>query len=269
MAPNRSTNRPRLPKARGYHWYAVLLFLLGTLFPPLAVAARFGIGKDFWLNLLLTIAGYIPGHVHNFYIQNIRNNKTHQRTPKWALRYGLVDSSTIRRHEQRSQWAGKYNDRNPDSGYDQQPLEDGQVGPSRTSTHGSADATPRNGDGLWQPDDESYYSAEREGSLQTSESGDTTTRKKKKKDRWARTEDAYSVSGQKRRKKKSKNRTTAGDTADIDSTYSNRTESTAGLELPEDATRSAYGGHEEGNARAEEGNGQAVAPQEGEFNHEF
>jgi uncharacterized membrane protein YqaE (UPF0057 family) len=27
----------------------------------LAVAARFGIGKDFWLNLLLTVCGYIPG----------------------------------------------------------------------------------------------------------------------------------------------------------------------------------------------------------------
>lgn len=26
-----------------------------------AVAARFGIGGDFWLNLLLTICGYIPG----------------------------------------------------------------------------------------------------------------------------------------------------------------------------------------------------------------
>lgn len=29
--------------------------------PSAAVAARFGIGKDFWLNLLLTICGYIPG----------------------------------------------------------------------------------------------------------------------------------------------------------------------------------------------------------------
>lgn len=26
-----------------------------------AVAARFGIGKDFWINLFLTICGYIPG----------------------------------------------------------------------------------------------------------------------------------------------------------------------------------------------------------------
>lgn len=68
---------------RRHHGYAVLLFIMGTLFPPLgelplprpfpppkptltptpsaAVAARFGIGKDFWLNLLLTICGYIPG----------------------------------------------------------------------------------------------------------------------------------------------------------------------------------------------------------------
>jgi uncharacterized membrane protein YqaE (UPF0057 family) len=262
----------------------VFLFIMGTLFPPLAVAARFGIGKDFWLNLLLTIAGYIPGHVHNFYIQNIRNNKTHHRTPKWALRYGLVDGSTIRRHEQRSQWAGKYNDRNPDSGYDQQPLEDGQVGPSRTPTHGSADDTARNGDGLWRPDDESYYSAEREGSLQTSESGgrwrypsnisdsvggDTTTKKKKKKDRWARTEDAYSVSGQKKRKKKSKHRSTVGDAADVDSTYSHRTESTAEQEPPEDATRGAYAVREEGNTRVGEGNEQAMASHGDELIHEF
>ena len=68
-------------KPKRYHGYAVLLFVMGTLFPPLgslapyvlrvlivdillcnkAVAARFGIGKDFWINLLLTICGYIPG----------------------------------------------------------------------------------------------------------------------------------------------------------------------------------------------------------------
>jgi uncharacterized membrane protein YqaE (UPF0057 family) len=65
---------------RRYHGYNVLLFILGTLFPPLgrstsipsttvihltlsttAVAARFGIGKDFWINLFLTICGYFPG----------------------------------------------------------------------------------------------------------------------------------------------------------------------------------------------------------------
>jgi uncharacterized membrane protein YqaE (UPF0057 family) len=34
-------------------------FTLTHLLP--AVAARFGIGGDFWLNLFLTLAGYIPG----------------------------------------------------------------------------------------------------------------------------------------------------------------------------------------------------------------
>ncbi|KAG8217519.1 peptide N-acetyl-beta-D-glucosaminyl asparaginase amidase A-domain-containing protein [Butyriboletus roseoflavus] len=258
------TNRPRLPKSRRYHWYAVFLFIMGTLFPPLAVAARFGIGKDFWLNLLLTICGYIPGHVHNFYIQNVRNNKTHQRTPKWALRYGLVDGSTIKRHEQRSQWAGRYNDRNPDSGYDHQTLEDGQVGPSRTPTHGSADNPP--GDGLWRADDESYYSAEREGSLQTPESGgrwrypgkfndpvpeagDATSRKKKKKDRWARTEDAYTASPGQKKRKKPKKRSTLGDAADVNSTYPDRTESTAEPEFPEEAAGTGYRGGKEGNTQ--------------------
>ena len=31
--------------------------------PPLAVFIRFGIGTDFFINVLLTVAGYIPGHV--------------------------------------------------------------------------------------------------------------------------------------------------------------------------------------------------------------
>lgn len=200
------------------------------------------------------------------------------------MRYGLVDGSTIKRHEQRSQWAGKYKDRNPDSDYDQQPLEDGQVGPSRAVTHDSADNTPRNGDGLWRPDDESYYSAEHEGNLQVSESGgrwrypanfndslpgDAPTKKKKKKDRWARTEDAYTAPGQKKKKKKSKNRSTVGDAADLDSTNSQHTESTAALEVPEDATRRAYGEREEGNGQLGERNGQTVISREDEFSHQF
>jgi len=194
------------------------------------------------------------------------------------VRYGLVSDSTIKRHERRSQWAGKYNDRNADSGYDQQPLEDGQVGPSRNSTHGSADNQPNNGDGLWRPDDESYYSAEREGSgsggrwRYTPESNDSlpeaskTTSKKKKKDRWARTEDAYTASPQKKKKKKPKNRSTVGDGAD--STYS-RPESTLEPELPEEAIAGAYGGQVRGNDQVEAENGRATVSQEDNFNHEF
>jgi hypothetical protein len=80
--------------ARSFH---LSVSLLGTKRPCsladspsacAAVAARFGVGGDFFLNLLLTICGYIPGvcrwlspaslsliaaidagHAHNFYIQ--------------------------------------------------------------------------------------------------------------------------------------------------------------------------------------------------------
>jgi len=57
----------------------------GWLLPPLAILVRFGVGSvanllssfpqliwnsvyrfDFFLNILLTICGYIPGHGHNF-----------------------------------------------------------------------------------------------------------------------------------------------------------------------------------------------------------
>ncbi|KAG0707749.1 hypothetical protein DFH29DRAFT_595896 [Suillus ampliporus] len=287
--PAAQTNKPARPKVKRYHVYNVILFIMGTLFPPLAVAARFGIGKDFWLNLLLTICGYIPGHMHNFYIQNIRNNKNHRRTPKWAQRYGLIDTSTIKRHEQRSQWAGRYNDRNPHSALDEQPLEEGQMGPSRSTTQDPS-TKPNNGDALWKDGDESFYNPEREGSLRSAESGSSRwhypanfndtlpgagdapgRKKKKKKDRWARTEDAYTAPEQKKRKKKSKNRSTVGDGGDLESTYSRRTQSTADLEVPEDPAGETYGSGGQGNDRAARENDHAVALQ-GEsdvFNHEF
>jgi uncharacterized membrane protein YqaE (UPF0057 family) len=283
------TSKPARPKVKRYHVYAVILFVMGTLFPPLAVAARFGIGKDFWLNLLLTICGYIPGHVHNFYIQNVRNNKNHRRTPKWVERYGLVDTSTIKRHDKRSQWAGRYNERNANSALDDQPLEEGQVSPSRSTTQDSS-TKPTNGGALWRADDESFYNPEREGSMRSAGSGSSrwhypanfndtvpgagdapTRKKKKKKDRWARTEDAYTATEQKKRRKKSKNRATTDDGGDVESTYSRRAESSVDLEVPEDAVGGTYGSGRQGNGHAAVENDHAAALQ-GEsdvFNHEF
>ncbi|GLB34952.1 putative proteolipid membrane potential modulator [Lyophyllum shimeji] len=198
-----------------HHGYAVLLFIMGTLFPPLAVAARFGIGKDFWLNLLLTICGYIPGHGHNFYIQNIRNNKNHARTPKWAQRYGLVDTSTIERHQRRSQWANRYKDRLPNSTLDDQPYAEGQEHASSVdlpSTESRPQRQP-NGD-LWRPEEEAYYNNDSNSGSSgrwhypaNFEDAAVPKRKKEKrvkKDRWARTEDAYSMSEEQGAKKRSK-----------------------------------------------------------------
>lgn len=99
---------------RRHHAHYALLVLLGFLLPPLAVAARFGIGKDFFLNCFLTICGYIPGHGHNFFIQNIRDNRNRNRTPKWAIRYGLVDTNYLKKREKKRQWTGRYNDQMPE-----------------------------------------------------------------------------------------------------------------------------------------------------------
>ena len=46
----------------------VIRILLAILLPPLGVFLQVGIGIQFWLNILLTILGYIPGIVHAVWI---------------------------------------------------------------------------------------------------------------------------------------------------------------------------------------------------------
>ncbi|MBR9792246.1 MAG: YqaE/Pmp3 family membrane protein [Gammaproteobacteria bacterium] len=45
-----------------------LMALLAMLLPPLAVYLNVGISRGFWINLLLTMLGFVPGVVHAFYI---------------------------------------------------------------------------------------------------------------------------------------------------------------------------------------------------------
>ena len=42
--------------------------VLSILLPPLGVFFQVGIGPQFWLNVLLTLLGYIPGLVHAVYV---------------------------------------------------------------------------------------------------------------------------------------------------------------------------------------------------------
>ena len=42
--------------------------LLAILLPPLGVFFEVGLGKHFWINVILTILGYIPGIIHAVYI---------------------------------------------------------------------------------------------------------------------------------------------------------------------------------------------------------
>ncbi|KAI0664608.1 hypothetical protein C8Q70DRAFT_3012 [Cubamyces menziesii] len=274
---------------RKHHGYAVLLFIFGTLFPPLAVAARFGIGSDFWINVVLTICGYIPGHVHNFYIQNIRNNKNHRRTPKWIQKYGLVDTSEIKRKERRSQWANRYNERLPRSDLEDRPYEEGQEGGSSIDLPSEEQGTrgrTNGGDsgGYWNPRDERYYGQNGDSSsVLTNGSGrwrypanfedavpapsrKKSKKKKEKKDRWARTEDAYSMQdeGSTRRRKSKKKSKVAAD----EDTYSRRSDSTT--EFPEDPEGGLYGDRRPAAAAGEEpARDVARTTDEDIFNHEL
>ena len=42
--------------------------IFAILLPPLGVFLQVGLGVQFWLNILLTLLGYIPGIVHAIWI---------------------------------------------------------------------------------------------------------------------------------------------------------------------------------------------------------
>lgn len=42
--------------------------LFAILLPPLGVFLQVGIGRSFWINLILTLLGYIPGIVHAIWV---------------------------------------------------------------------------------------------------------------------------------------------------------------------------------------------------------
>ncbi|CZT33821.1 Uncharacterized membrane protein YqaE, homolog of Blt101, UPF0057 family [Rhizobium sp. 9140] len=46
----------------------VVRILLAILVPPVGVFLQVGIGLHFWLNILLTIFGYIPGIIHAIWV---------------------------------------------------------------------------------------------------------------------------------------------------------------------------------------------------------
>ncbi|MDB5509504.1 MAG: proteolipid rane potential modulator [Hyphomicrobiales bacterium] len=46
----------------------VIRIIFAILLPPVGVFLTVGLGMHFWLNILLTILGYIPGIVHAIWI---------------------------------------------------------------------------------------------------------------------------------------------------------------------------------------------------------
>ena len=46
----------------------VVRILIAILLPPLGVFLQVGIGLQFWLNILLTLLGYVPGIIHAIWV---------------------------------------------------------------------------------------------------------------------------------------------------------------------------------------------------------
>ncbi|MDP0490871.1 MAG: YqaE/Pmp3 family membrane protein [Verrucomicrobiota bacterium JB023] len=46
----------------------LLRIIVAILLPPVGVLMQVGFGAQFWLNVVLTLLGYIPGIIHALYI---------------------------------------------------------------------------------------------------------------------------------------------------------------------------------------------------------
>ena len=46
----------------------VIRILAAIILPPLGVFLQVGLGLHFWLNILLTLLGYIPGIIHAIWV---------------------------------------------------------------------------------------------------------------------------------------------------------------------------------------------------------
>jgi uncharacterized membrane protein YqaE (UPF0057 family) len=46
----------------------VIRILLSIPLPPLGVFLQVGIGVQFWINIVLTLLGYVPGVIHAVWI---------------------------------------------------------------------------------------------------------------------------------------------------------------------------------------------------------
>ncbi|VVT22722.1 YqaE/Pmp3 family membrane protein [Rhizobium sp. EC-SD404] len=46
----------------------LIRIIIAIILPPLGVFMQVGLGKHFWINIILTLLGYIPGIVHAIWI---------------------------------------------------------------------------------------------------------------------------------------------------------------------------------------------------------
>lgn len=138
----------------------------------------------------------------------------------------------------------------PQSTLEGRPYEEGQDAPLVGADSADLNANKRQPNGeLWRPEDESFYNPENQSASSLSSrwryptnfqdaaanpSSKGGKKKKEKKDRWARTEDAYSLSEEQSKKKKSKRRKSRTSVATDDSSRNST------VEFPEDPEGGLY-----------------------------
>ncbi len=47
---------------------SIIRIIIAVILPPLGVFMTVGLGKSFWINILLTLLGFIPGIVHAVWV---------------------------------------------------------------------------------------------------------------------------------------------------------------------------------------------------------
>ncbi len=46
----------------------IVRLIAAIIMPPLGVFLQVGIGKHFWINILLTLLGFVPGIIHAVWV---------------------------------------------------------------------------------------------------------------------------------------------------------------------------------------------------------
>lgn len=54
----------------------LIKIILAVLFPPLGVAMQVGLTPHFWINIVLTLFGWVPGIVHALFVILTHNDGT-------------------------------------------------------------------------------------------------------------------------------------------------------------------------------------------------
>ncbi|KAH8126139.1 hypothetical protein FP744_10009646 [Trichoderma asperellum] len=62
----------------------ICVIFITIIFPPLGVWAVAGCGMDLLINICLTLLGYLPGHIHAFYLEYVYYDRRQQAREGYA-----------------------------------------------------------------------------------------------------------------------------------------------------------------------------------------